>query len=176
MKKSAIAMLFLLAFAVCPAFSEAVEVKGLEIVEYGIYKARIKTGIEDPDAPKGEISTLTEIDLSEKTDRIPAVLGSRFGMRYVVVGSPQGEEITVKVRYSYPELRDPKSKRSFSGNEFVRRVRIGTPYYNDYAFEEDWELVPGTWAIQIYYMGKELGGKEFEIYSPKVPKIGESLL
>lgn len=147
--------------------SEAVEVEGLEILEYGIYKARIKTGIEDPGAPKGEISTLTDIDLSEQTDRIPTVLGNRFGMRYVVEGSPKGEEITVKVKYSYPELTDPKSKRSFSGNEFMRRLRIGTPYYNDYAFEEDWELVPGTWAIQIYYMDKKLGGKKFEIYRPK---------
>ena len=167
-KKANIVMLFFLAFAMRPAFSEAVEVKGLEIIEYGIYKARIKTEIEDPDAPKGEISTLTEIDLSERTDKIPAVLGNRLGMRYVVEGSPKGEEITVKVKYSYPELTDPKSKRSFSGNEFVRRLRIGTPYYNDYAFEEDWELVPGTWVIQIYYMGKKLGGKKFEIYRPKV--------
>ena len=167
MKKATILMLFFLAFAMHPVFLEAVGVKGLEIIEYGIYKARIKTGIEDPHAPKGEISTLTDIDLSEQTDRIPAVLGNRFGMRYVVEGSPKGEEITVKVRYSYPELTDPKSKRSFSGNEFVRRLKIGIPYYNDYAFEEDWELVPGTWDIQIYFKNKKLGGKTFEIYRPK---------
>ena len=149
-----------------PLFSAANEVEGISITDYGIYKADVMYTQEQEGVATGKFHKFTHPELIEKTERIPAVLGTEFGVRYIIKGSPKGESTHVVEKWIHPELKNPRTKKAFGTSEYVASSETGKVLYSAYKFEKSWELVPGKWTFQIYYDGKKLLEHTFNVYEP----------
>jgi hypothetical protein len=142
-----------------------VQVERVEIVDAGTYTVTVGEETADPNAPSGAIAAPVTATLVEATTAIPARLGLEFGFRYVVVGAPAGAEVALDfvIAYPPPGLADPADTEPLRESRYTRRKTIGDTVYLGYGFENDWEIVPGTWRFEIWYEGRELVTRSFEV-------------
>jgi Tol biopolymer transport system component len=149
-----------------PTKKYSVEVASVDITEYGIYKAVVVKS-EASRNQAATYQTLGSVTLIEQTEKIPALLGTRFGFRYTINGYPNGEKIDITFKMISPVIKRPVDNKEFSVQEVVLKNRIiGYNTYSDYVFEEAWEMVPGEWRLQLFYNGKKLAEKTFYVYRP----------
>ena len=131
------------------------EVRGIDIMEFGIYElSRTR-------------ASGTEIALVERTDRVPAVLGSAFGVRYHIDGSPLGGEVTITVITKFPEggLENPETREVRRQDRRDLTSAIGDVRFLGYALSKDWEVVPGQWAFELWSRDVKLAEKSFQLYA-----------
>lgn len=148
-----------------PALAE-VKVTGAEIVEYGIYTAEIETAKRDNNGVLQ--SSLGNIRHAATTTTVPARHGVRFGFRYRIIGAPAGAAVPVRFLTVFPPagLRPPNTARPIHNSESNVTQKIGEVGYHDYGFDDPWELVPGSWTIQIWYGNNKLAEQKFTVTSP----------
>jgi hypothetical protein len=48
-------------------------------------------------------------------------------------------------------------------SRFKKMKPIGQVLYFGYGFENDWELVPGTWTFEIWSDGRRLAEEKFTV-------------
>lgn len=164
-------MRFLIAIALMPlvissaAVAQEASVSGLEIVGKGIYEVQTGAVTKDPSAPTGEIKAPDTFKLVEATDKIPARVGVEFGFEYKLDGAPDGAEVTLRYVNVYPApgLADPGSAKPVLSDTFERKKKIGAVNYLGYGFENDWELVPGTWTMEIWSGDHKLASESFTV-------------
>ena len=163
MKKLIVAFVALL--TICPAWAQA-QVRGIEIVQYGIYTADLQSSKRDVQGVKQSIST--NFRLAATTTTVPAQLGLRFGIEYKVVGAPSGKTVSLKSVMVYPAvgLRSPAVSQPIFRNETTVTPKIGKITYEGYRFDDEWELVPGPWTIQLWYGDRKLAEKTFTVTAP----------
>lgn len=150
---------------------------GITIIDYGLFQVkrlgRIPDGPLDPSMLT--VGNANTVRLLEKTDQVPAVLGTKFGIRYRVTGGKQGDTVEIETRVLIPGMRKttvdgprapvPDPAKFTTSWRFPKT--IGSITYDGYVFERDWELVPGTWVIQFYHNGIRLAEKSFDVYAQK---------
>ncbi len=141
------------------------EEKEVKIVDYGIYSADVVREKKD-DSPGGKTNYLSEIKLLRQTDRVPAVIGTRFGIRFVVRGAPATEAVKLKARILYPGLRPPGSREPVYRSDDEIRVAAGETFFQGILLEFDWALVPGRWTFQVFSGDKLMAEKAFEVFKP----------
>ena len=160
---------FILAFLFVPVFSfgaGAVEVWGVHVVRFGIYSAQVQEVEAVAQSPGGKRRVVMEPTFLEETFRVPAMLGTRFGFRYVINGSPDGTAIPIVIKKNYPGLKDPRHEKPLYHHAYAKTHEIGQVYGTGYGFDHEWELVEGTWTFQLFYENKMLGEVSFEVYNP----------
>lgn len=103
--------------------------------------------------------------LIQKTQKIPAVRGTSFGIFYQISGMPMGaiEHITIVIHT--PQITPP-GKTPYTSVTYQRTVTIGQQHYSGYTFDEIWEMVPGYWTFQFIYRGQVLNQGTFLVYRP----------
>jgi hypothetical protein len=148
-----------------PALAE-VKVTAAEIVEYGIYTAEIETAKRDANGVLQ--SNLGNIRHTATTTTVPARHGVRFGVRYKIIGAPSGATIPIKFVTVFPPagLSPPNVAQPIHNSESNVTLKIGDTGYHDYGFDDPWELVPGSWTIQIWYGNNKLAEKNFTVTPP----------
>jgi len=158
--------LFIICFLTTPAASE--EVTGIDIVEYGIYSSEIIGTIYAPLTTSGKYNVVKNVKLREKTDKIPATKGTKFGLFYIIQGDFEGEEVVITeiVRFPNPGYRDPNTGKLFRKSEFSSTKKVGSKNFVAGMFAEDWDLFPGVWKVQIWYKDKKLAEKAFTVFKP----------
>jgi Domain of unknown function (DUF3859) len=137
-----------------------------EMIEYGLMDYEIETVQANSSVAGGTINKLVNESIAERTDQIPAKPGTLFGFIYKINGENIGHKIKIKTVSLCPELRDPIQNKIFTKNEFVTSKKVGSTYSRAYMFNYEWELVPGEWVLQIWYEGKNMIEKRFNIYKP----------
>lgn len=164
MKKTLIICLILLSSLP----SVAADITDIDIVEYGIYTSEIIGTIYAPLTTSGKYNLVKNVILVEKTDKIPATKGTKFGLFYVIHGSIEGEEINIKeiVKFPNPGYRHPKTGKLFRKSEFSSIKKIGSKNFVAGVFSEDWDLFPGIWSVQLWHNGKKLAEKSFTVFKP----------
>ena len=128
--------------------SRAAETVGVEILQYGLFRADIVG--RQPD-PVGVIHNVVDNICHLATTRdVPMKIGVHFGVRYRVTGPIAGERVLLRKVIRYPAVLTPPSGRpaSMVGN-FVE-LKVGTTTYTEYALEQPWELAPGAWTFQFF--------------------------
>lgn len=151
--------------AAAPAESQHVD--RVVILERGIYQAHAVDSYRQPGA-LGAINRLRDIRLVRGTTNIPARRSTRFGLRYVLEGSPRGAAVEIKLVTRFPEggLREPDSDRSRLKSEYVLPVEIGKRNYREFHLYEDWEFVPGVWIFEFWHGDRKLGEQAFCVFEP----------
>jgi len=153
----AVSVLLALAFSI-PALAEEARVERIEVIDKGIFLIETGEQIPESTAPTGAIEPAIKFTKIEETETVPARIGVEFGLVYRIVGEPDGAEVTLEFRVNYPEdgLADPESPTPLRETKYELAKPIGEPIYFGYGFENDWELVPGSWRFEIWHAGRKL--------------------
>lgn len=143
--------------------AKAQQVTSIEITEYGIYTADV-TGSQQSTSGISR-NTVGNIRHAITTTAVPAQIGVHFGFRYRVNGNPPGGKVEIKKVTIFPPagLKSPKSPQPVQKTEYTLARSIASTSYTDYSFDDDWELVPGTWTIQLWHGDRKLAEKVFTV-------------
>jgi hypothetical protein len=131
----------------------------IDLADVGLYSV---TRSGDAAAPK------TEIKFYQQTTRVPARIGVRFGIRFSIGGSPVGRRVALDEKWTYPApgLRNPKTGTTTVGGTRTVQTAIGENGMRGYSFDNDWELVPGAWTIELSSGGRKLLSQTFTVFKP----------
>jgi len=155
--------------ALCVTYVNAGEPKG-RILKYGIFKQTEKEEIiRTPETPSG----VTRIpagymSIVTVTNRIPARIGIKFGIRYEVtnLNVKDGDFFEITKVTTHPPMKKPDGKTwgsfSFAEKAPVKNGRVEAQ--TGYGFDHDYELVTGVWRIEMKLDGKTLLRQEFTVF------------
>ncbi|SRR5581483_6473042 len=142
---------FIAALAISGVY--AAETTSGSITRFGIYEM-----VGPPTGPwkVGSVSTTTEI---------PARLGLRFGIDFEISG------ITEPSAFVLATLTHPPFVKPDGSSETKAEVRMGSFSVNNghinsvygFTFDHPYEIVPGSWQIQISYQDHVLAEKTFHV-------------
>jgi hypothetical protein len=156
---------FALAFIVffTTSVARAQNVTGIHVTEYGIYTADKKNPQRNSDGVLQ--STPENIRHAKTTTTVQAEPGVRFGFIYRVVGKPTGRTVQLRKVIIYPPegVKSPQSSTPLQSAERQIAVRIGVIEFSGYTFDDNWELVPGPWKMQLWLGDRKLAEKEFTV-------------
>ncbi len=159
--------LVVLALALCLSFGRALAnpiVDTVAILSYGTYTADLVDRIARPDDPSGFANSLTGHRLIERTDRICARLGLRFGITIRPEGRPAGTPVLLHIVTNYPSPGIVNDKgKAFKNTKFPWLSTIGEPTSIVFTFDEPWELAHGTWSFSIEFNGRPIGERSFTV-------------
>jgi hypothetical protein len=148
--------------------AEDVRVLRVNVVEFGIYELGKTIAAPHPNMEAGQISPAGEQKLVEVTTTIRAKIGLSFGVRFVLIGSPQGQgvHLTYVTRFPAPGATNPTTGTVHDKSEFLWPTTIGKNTARSYRFDESWELLPGKWSLEFWYEGRKLGEQTFTVVLP----------
>lgn len=143
------------------------EVPALEHLWSGIYSISQNSRIEDPSAVSRYYLNSAGPKLTLETTRIPARIGTRFGIRYVFRGK-KGETVDYRVVWRYPSagLTNPTTGKTVFEAARELSAWIDEPRCSGHVFSYDWGLVPGNYVVEIWVRDQKLAGQFFEVYRP----------
>lgn len=151
--------ILLIALAVAGASAQVPQIDRITIIDYGIFHTRPKAEVSAPDTAAGNIhrTSTSGLTLVEMTRIIPARIGTHFGFHYFVTGQPYGARVPLifTMIYPVPGLKNPTAPEVKQKDEVEVHKILGKDGYDGYAFDHDWELVPGTWTFQLWYQGRK---------------------
>lgn len=128
----------------------------------------------DADLPGGFENYTPNAFVSRKTDTIPAARGKGFGFRFTVRGLPAGTTVRLRKVVSHPTMRRPDGSTS-TGYETALELPVGhdgsVTATEGYSLDDDFELLPGPWRIEIWLGDRKLVGKTFNLV-PAPPPAG----
>lgn len=133
-----------------------------EITAFGIYtpleKARKVVNYE---STAGKSRIMGDIKYLEETTTVPAVLKNRFGFTYNATKLPTKRRVEIRQVFKHPKFRGKTG--------FKKTIYYTTDFYGSfvgkigYGFDEEFELVTGDWAFEIWYKNKLLTSKTFTV-------------
>lgn len=137
-------------------------IESAEIIDYGIYRIEL-TGqhVPMPSAGAGAVQPALRAVLVAQTNQISAILGTTFGLHFMLIGKPAGAAAKVDIIVEHPAFKKPDGKTTGTSDKVPWSYRIGEKVGYTYTFDHDWEAVPGTWKIEVWRDGKKLAGKDF---------------
>ncbi|MBV9835016.1 MAG: DUF3859 domain-containing protein [Alphaproteobacteria bacterium] len=144
-----------------PAF--AVDVTSLEIVDFGLYRARTTGKQPAPQAVNGQTQTITDIDFYETTSRIPARTGVRFGTHFRVAGMPPDEVVQLRSVWRIPEpgIRNPDSGIVYRESISEFTTTTGTLTMRGFNFGFSWQVLCGEWVQEVWSGERKLLSQTF---------------
>jgi hypothetical protein len=166
--KTLVAMLSLLGITGC--YFQHTTLEDLQIVEFGTFqKTNQSRDMNAPNVLGGQRHAVAEAILLERTTDVYARRGMSFGMRVKIVGKPAGGVVPCTTKYFHPKLTDPATGRSTDNEQFDSVAVIGHDDYVGYTFDEEWELVPGEWTIQLSVGPNLKVEKTFRVITTSAP-------
>lgn len=152
-------MLFLIVLMLIQQASLVYYVEKGIVTNYGIFEIPTVTNSDN------SITYLYEQRyLKNNTEDIPASKGIRFGFHYVISGEPDDETIPVMKITRYPEPGIRRNNRTVLSDTSYFSVTMNKLRYSGYLFEHDYELISGKWEFEIWYKGKKLLSKKFNVF------------
>lgn len=164
----ALASLAVVALSAPQARAQDMRVDRLEIVESGFYDAA-KTTVTGttPSAGSvtGTVQELRDVKLLADPPATGARVGIGFGVRFRSFGERDGERAMLRSVWKIPEpgIVNPTSHTAYRESVADFPTVIGTVHWRGYGFDEPWEVVPGTWTLEIWQGDRKLLEKSFEI-------------
>src|ERR1041385_2483616 len=81
---------------------DAISVTGADVTEAGIYTAQVVKRFAVPGVASGTNEGLDSFKLVQATTNVPARIGTRFGFRYTIRGTPSNAPIVLKMVGEHP--------------------------------------------------------------------------
>ena len=154
-------------------FSEFAQGQEVQILDYGIYTARVENILNEPNSPTGQ-ARLIRTDLAKQTNVIPALLTTKFGFRFKVVGPPQGTTARLRLRFTFPEMTNPTNGKASSSYEITGDVPVAPEEQGMFwDFVHPWEMRPGKWTMSLYNGDRLLVQKIFTVVEDTKSGIGK---
>ncbi len=156
------------------ATASDLRIRAAEITGYGIFKAASSQRQTGFSARAPAADGVQGVRFVEFTNTIPASLGTNFGFQYVINSSPKGAEMNVTnvIRFPGEGLQRPGG-RSWTESREDRKIRIGHRDFYGYAFDEEWEMIPGEWVFEVWHKNARLIRKTFTVVPVNVVPVNE---
>ncbi|TVM19345.1 hypothetical protein DPQ33_03015 [Oceanidesulfovibrio indonesiensis] len=100
--------------------------------------------------------------LDKRTDEVHASLLSRFGFTYMLSGGPAREHV-LEIVIRHPAMENPATGQTLAEQSLEITACPGTPAFAGWSFTSGWELVPGTWTVEVRQRDRKLLEKDFEV-------------
>lgn len=151
-------LITLLLFLTLPS---CVSVNSASILSAGIidYEKVSERSVET--VSTGKVETIQNIIIVEETDIIPHRKGIRFGIRYIINGSPQGTVVPVTIKAIHPPMLNKSTGEMTEVSEWQSNSKIGVPRHFGHGYEEEGDMPQGKYTFQVYYQGKKMLEKSF---------------
>ena len=163
--KSLVVALSLVALSACDA--QVKTPQRIQLLEFGTFKKLSShDDVRAPGAIAGARHAVSKVALLECTTNIAARVGTSFGFRLMMLGKPSGVVAPCTAKCIHPRLTDPSSGHSSEVEQWDTSGLAGEEGYIGYTFDNNWELVPGPWTIQVFMDSKLVIEKTFNVYSP----------
>jgi Domain of unknown function (DUF3859) len=164
----AIVSYFVLVMFSSIAHAQTAQIERIDIAGKGIYKVDAGQLTPDKRTPTGVVTIVENAAKIEDTITIPARNGLEFGIQYVIVGLPKSAKVPIRIVNVYPKqgLRNPETHKVIRRAEIVRDKFIGDVNYTGYAFENEWEMVPGIWKFELWHKNRKLAEQSFTVTRP----------
>ena len=160
-----LALLFVLTASAAPARAQAPPV--LERLWTGIYTVIEAKMVDDPSAAIGKRLVSGAPTLQLATTRIPARIGTRFGIQFVFRGD-KGTTVAYRTTWRYPARgpTDPASGKTVYESTASRSIRVDDPAHSGHVFVFDWGLVPGRYVVEVWAGERKLIEQSFDVFLP----------
>jgi hypothetical protein len=124
-------------------------------IEYGVFAS---APIKDPQPGERILSRANQP--IEPTEVVPARLGTKFGVRYQLLGKSETEQ-PLTLMYFTPGLVGPDGKRQ-DKIELQQKLVVGAPQdVMAFEFTEHHEVVPGEWQFMVFQGDRKLLEQRF---------------
>ena len=169
----AFAVPFVLLLGCYAALAQETWITDARVTWYGVYQAGHDKVVDDKSSFTGIRTVSTGIvPPTVNSDRIPAILNSRFGFGFVLSVTPTdaGAKL-VKLRFvrNFPAdgIADPKTgeRRLREQGEYNFDISQ-SEYLCGYIFDRGEELVPGQWSLEVWHGNRKLVEKSFTVFKP----------
>jgi hypothetical protein len=126
------------------------------VLDYGLYKPDVEA------APSSGTVVVRSKELLSQSLSIQVGLGASMGFRYFIDGPENSAVLTV--RATHPPLTNPATGRTTVVDQWAQPVTVRRMYWNTgWTFQQPWELVPGTWTIDLFRGTEKLQSLSFEV-------------
>ncbi len=116
-----------------------------------------------------EVIARTLPQSKQETTRVPARLGTKFGIKYVIQGVPKGDLVMLREVWRFPEegLKNPGTgKTSREQAQGMVMEVTGHEIFAGWALLYEWELVPGVWTYELWSGDRLILSQSFDVYRP----------
>lgn len=149
-----------------PALS-AQNVTGADITAYGIFGGQTHPAVVKP-GPFKSLAPRLDAMLIKQTQLIPLTPDTKFGISFVVHGTPKGMQIPVQNVMLFSPQGDPAIRKTTSRIVDTTLVGLeedqGVGIY--YGLDHSGRVQLGTWTFQVLIGGKKLLEKKFTVVKP----------
>ena len=148
--------------------ASAQTIQRIDVTEVGIFRTETTAVEAAPGTATGRVQKVINRKLVRATTTIPARLGVNFGIQYDIVGRA-GASATLKVVWLIPQpgIRNPKTGNTTVRDVFDRSSIVGsTNNFSGFSFTHAWEIVTGTWAVEIWDGNRKLASQSFNVVTP----------
>ena len=151
-----------------PARAQDMHVDRLELVGAGFYdtaKTTVTGATPAAGAVAGSVRELRDVTLLAEPPATTAHVGIGFGVRFRSFGARNGERAMLRSVWTIPEpgITNPTNHNIYRQSVADFATTIGATHWRGYGFDEVWEVVPGTWTLEIWQGDRKLLEKSFEI-------------
>ena len=132
-------------------------------IEHTAEEQATETAIESDDSHTGSLFVMhpdmvpTFMQVKNKS-KINLRLGVQFGIEVQLNGAKVGHIVPVKTRWTHPKFKD-----GVTVEEWPSPMNIGYGRYAGWVIENESELVPGNWMVEILFKGKVIARQTFEL-------------
>lgn len=142
--------LLLAALVITACHVQRATIDDLQVIEFGTFQKTDERGtVAASGSIQGQAHAVVDAVLVEQTSDIHATRGTSFGLRVSFSGNPSGARVAIRAKCLHPKFTDPATGRSSEVEEWPGIGVMGRSGYVGYTFDNDWELVPGQWTIEV---------------------------
>jgi len=150
--------------ALLPSVSAlALTIDAARLTAYGVFEEKSDIQISAPLTVAGYTKRSASEKLVKETDVIEARIGTEFGIDYVLDGKPVGTPVKLFIRLQRPAITNPGTGKTTTVDENLTTAVTTIRQHNGFAFDHEWEIVPGKWTFQIFHDSKLLLERSFDV-------------
>ena len=106
----------------------------------------------------------------ETARTIIAQIGTQFGFRYRLVGTPSGAPLPIRIvaKFPAPGVMGKNNPKPVLQDDYYEFAVIGREDFLTWTFEKRTDLVPGIWSFEIWSGNRKLADEKFNIVLPPI--------
>lgn len=113
-------------------------------------------------SPTGTHGVIEQQSLIEKTQSVEAKIGAAFGVEYKLAGK-KNDTIPIELEWVFPsDMTDQKGNR-YSSIRYPVDLPANLVNASVYSLDNDYEVLKGTWTLNIYYHDKVIFSRKFDL-------------
>jgi len=162
--------------ALWSARAEEARIDHIDLVAAGFYDAataKVADTIAAPTAAGGKTNQLADVALMSEPPADTARVGIGFGVRFRSTGEPRGAQATLRSVWKIPApgIHNPNNDITYRESVVDFTTAIGSVHWRGYGLDQPWEVVPGTWTIEIWQGERKLLERSFTIGPQPAPAV-----